>query len=187
MNLMLERVGPMTPRDRFARVIVGILVAFLLVYAWHQSRTIDRLTARLDRSDTQVATLAANYDALRESADVPAPPAEEIVGDVEDSVSPPRPPGPAGPKGRQGDPGPAGPEGAPGPAGPAGVDGKDGAGGETGDTGDTGPMGPAGPPGEPGPAGPAPTSFTFTFMGVTWTCADPEVDGTYTCTPDRGN
>lgn len=74
--------------------------------------------------------------------------------------------------------------------GPAGADGEDstvpgppGPQGEQGPQGETGPTGPQGEPGPPGPAAPPAESFTFTFLGVTYDCRDPEGDGAYTCEP----
>jgi hypothetical protein len=38
-----------------------------------------------------------------------------------------------------------------------------------------------GPKGDKGDRGPAVESFTFTFLGVPYTCTDPEMDGSYAC------
>lgn len=55
-----------------------------------------------------------------------------------------------------------------------------------GEKGDTGAAGPQGEPGEDGEDGQPPESFTFTFASTTWTCADPDKDGDYSCEPERG-
>jgi len=109
-----------------------------------------------------------------------------------------------GEQGERGPAGPVGPSGPVGPVGPAGIpggDGKDGAAGVSGPVGDIGQPGdpgPAGAQGEPGPpgaqgepgpqgpAGPPPASFTFTWLGQTFTCTDPEQDGTAVCTNNQG-
>lgn len=112
------------------------------------------------------------------------------------------PTGPAGAQGNTGAVGPSGPKGDPGVAGPPVPPGVPGSNGATGTTGDTGPRGPAGPQGETGPAGPqgkqgqpgatgakgdtgpAPSSFSFTYLGVPYTCT-PDSSGSthYTCNP----
>lgn len=104
-------------------------------------------------------------------------------------------PGAEGRDGSEGLPGGIGPVGV---AGSAGVDGTKGDTGATGPKGDTGATGPAGSdgangapgadgavgqPGANGADGQPPRSFTFTNLGVTYTCDDPEGDGDYTCTP----
>ena len=91
-------------------------------------------------------------------------------------------PGPRGEAGADSTvPGPAGPPGAdstvPGPPGPAGPQGAAGA--------DSTVPGPAGPAGERGPAGEpgsGPSSFTFTYLGMPYTCTpNPPGSSTYTC------
>lgn len=92
--------------------------------------------------------------------------------------------GATGATGSQGQPGQDGQTGAVGPAGPAGKDGQDGA------PGPVGPAGPAGPPGQNGSDGKPPTSWTFTYLGVTYTCTRNNTDDsspTYSCTPSGGN
>ncbi|EPD94621.1 hypothetical protein HMPREF1486_03174 [Streptomyces sp. HPH0547] len=122
------------------------------------------------------------------------------------------PPGPQGPAGERGSPGPSGRPGAsgtdgkPGPAGGPGAAGKDGPQGKPGEAGEAGPQGepgPQGPKGEPGaqgprgeqgpqgergPAGPAPSSWTWTYNGVTYQCT-PTSDGatSYSCQPTGGD
>lgn len=103
--------------------------------------------------------------------------------------------GPRGPRGRPGEPGLAGQDGTAGAAGADGAVGTDGAPGPAGPTGPPGPAGPAGPQGPQGPAGPAgpagedgqdgeaAEAIQFTFAGITYTCTDPENDGSYACDP----
>lgn len=109
-------------------------------------------------------------------------------------------PGPVGGAGRPGPPGAPGPAGRRGPDGPTGVDGppgdpgqttqgdrgepgKDGRDGVDGNPGPAGPDGPAGPQGAPGPQGSRPDSFSFTYLGTTYTCSDADGDGHYDCSP----
>lgn len=78
-----------------------------------------------------------------------------------------------GAAGPQGGIGPAGPSGPAGPAGPAGADGA------------PGPAGADGAPGPAGPQGPPPESFTFEWANRTYTCTDPERDGTFHCSDEE--
>lgn len=138
-----------------------------------------------------------------------APPAKRLVPSpatvtgASGAAGGPGPPGPTGPPGPPGSPGspgvnghPGGP-GSPGPGGASGAPGQPGAAGEPGAAGDAGPPGPPGEPGPsgpagptgpsgdrgaPGPTGPEPASFTFVFLGRTYTCTDPDGDGNYDCT-----
>lgn len=97
-------------------------------------------------------------------------------------MGPPGPagePGPSGSPGASGEPGEPGPTGAPGDPGSAGEAGPPGA---KGDPGPAGPQGEQGPKGERGEQGPAPSSWTFTYQGVTYRCT-PTSDGStkYAC------
>ncbi|MFS0718835.1 hypothetical protein ABC337_05080 [Arthrobacter sp. 1P04PC] len=88
-------------------------------------------------------------------------------------------PGPAGADSKV--PGPRGEKGAdstvPGPAGPPGPPGADST-----VPGPPGPAGQPGPRGEQGPAGSGPSSFTFTYLGMPYTCTpNPPGSSTYTC------
>jgi collagen triple helix repeat protein len=175
------------------------IVVWNLDRAAEAERDHDRIEAleataeeRADDIDRLVETLEAANAQLEAIGLDPVTAPEVVVGQQGD-VGPPGPPGDQGPPGS---PGPAGDPGAPGPTGPAGSTGPDGSPGEPGPAGEpgaTGPAGPAGPPGEPGPAGPqgepgpqgqpgaAPASITFTWLGTTWTCTDPDGDLAYTC------
>lgn len=126
------------------------------------------------------------------------------------------PPGPAGQPGEDGDSatGPPGPSGSPGQPGRDGADGTsatgapgapgaDGSPGAPGEPGSPGAEGPPGPQGEPGPAGaqgergekgeqgPAgspPSSWTFTYRGVTYMCTPSGSGSTaYSCEPTEGD
>ena len=111
-------------------------------------------------------------------------------------------PGPTGPAGASGQPGPSGQNGrngSNGGPGSTGATGATGAAGSPGPAGATGPQGPAGPPGkdgqdgkdgatgpqgDTGPAGPPPSSWSWTYLGVTYTCVqDSPGATTYTCSP----
>lgn len=112
-------------------------------------------------------------------------------------------PGPAGRAGQPGQPGRAGASGQPGRSGSTGPSGKPGSAGASGPPGTPGSPGTAGQPGEQGPAGPPgkdgadgkdgtdgkdgspPSSWTWTYLGVTYICT-PTSEGatTYTCEPD---
>lgn len=95
-------------------------------------------------------------------------------------------PGPSGAPGAQGASGVDGQPGTAGQPGPNGSPGPSGATGAPGEVGPAGPQGDPGPEGSPGPTGPQgpagyPASFSFTFLGVTWTCTDVDGDHAYTC------
>ena len=172
-----------------AAVAVGALFAWILLSI--QGLTVDLQTANQARD-----ALAEQVQQLGHKP-VAGPPGSR--GEPGESVV-----GPPGPRGEQGDPGPsgpAGPSGPPGKSGKDGADGSDGTAGEPGSVGATGPAGPAGPQGPQGEAGPAgpqgsagqdgadgkpPAGWTFTYQGVTYTCApvdgfDPS-DPRYQCT-----
>jgi len=98
--------------------------------------------------------------------------------------------GKAGRAGDEGDPGKGGDSGPPGSPGNSGNDGANGSDGQPGPQGAPGPEGPRGeqgPAGEQGPQGPAPSSWTFTYLGVTYTCTPSSSGSTsYSCTPSGG-
>jgi hypothetical protein len=97
------------------------------------------------------------------------------------------PMGPGGQNGSQGQEGPSGPSGTPGEPGPGPSDDQVLAGVSAYCTAHpVNCMGPQGDPGEPGaqgPPGPAPTSLKFNFLGVPYTCTDPDGDTNYECSP----
>ena len=133
-------------------------------------------TAELKRSEVALAALDAQVRELG---------GEPVVSpqDVSDN-GPVLIPGPRGETGPRGDQGPSGSAGAAGPGGLSGVDGLAGARGEPGQpgpAGEQGPQGPEGPQGVEGPPGPAPQSFTFTALGLTFVCTDPDGDGNFNC------
>lgn len=179
-----------TREDRIAGIIALVLVLVLLGVV-----VLGRLDQHQLREDLQES---------REDAQALAVQVENLGGD------PVVEPGEIGPEGPQGPPGEDGEDGRDGLDGEDGEDGVDGAQGEPGATGEAGEPGEPGPPGatgdpgptgaagEPGPAGPqgpagatGPAgqdgqdveSFTFQWGGVTYTCTDPESDGSFTCDP----
>lgn len=85
-----------------------------------------------------------------------------------------------GPAGEDGSDGSNGQDGLAGKDGQNGSQGQPGAIGPQGEPGIAGPPGPQGEPGVPGATGPAPTSFTYTFLGITYTCVN-SGDGNYVC------
>ncbi|MEP6477859.1 MAG: hypothetical protein ABJB03_00580 [Rhodoglobus sp.] len=134
-----------------------------------QGETIDNLASALDESRHQLQDNGLNPV---------APPSSELVPV----------PGPAGEPGTAGAQGPQGPRGFDGHDGIDGKDGAPGAPGTTGLDGATGPQGdpgPAGAPGNPGADGQPPTSWSFTWVGITYTCQRTEpfdaTAPTYTC------
>jgi len=166
----------------------------------------DALEANQKALLAQLEELGARPDLTAE--DLEASAEGDIV--VRGEPGPPGPPGLEGPRGPTGPPGTSGEDGAPGDPGstgaqgtdgtdgaqgPAGTDGRagepgspgpQGPAGEPGPQGPAGPAGPTGPAGEPGPQGPAgptgyPDSWTFTFLGTTYVCTDPDGDRAYTC------
>ena len=107
-------------------------------------------------------------------------------------------PGKAGKQGKAGDSGKAGADGSDGSDGSDGPDGADGKDGDKGDTGDRGPAGKDGSDGKEGSTGPKgdtgakgdqgpkgekgdpPSGWTFSYLGITYTCT-PAGGGQYTC------
>jgi collagen triple helix repeat protein len=88
-------------------------------------------------------------------------------------------------RGEPGAQGVPGPQGLPGSNGRDGIDGQPGAQGPQGEPGPAGPRGDTGSTGPQGPAGPPPASWTWTFLGITYTCTrdtgSPDAAPTYTC------
>lgn len=167
-------------------VLVLILIGLLALRGEvnTQASRADALQTNLDRSQQAVDALSQQVKSLGGTpvdaptlAPVPGPqglPGLTIVG----PMGPMGPPGPPGLAVR----GPLGPRGPPG-VGTAGRDGKDGADGHGAD-GAPGKDGTDGAPGAKGDPGSPPVSWTWTDGPRTWTCADPDGDGAYTCTSD---
>lgn len=186
------------------------------VIVW--SRIDAEMTARHDavaeanRRGEAVSTLAMDVRKLREQVKgegkTPvAPDPSEAVDDLPDRAEVPVPiPGPKGDPGRPGRDGSPGADGQPGDDGAPGTPGQDGEPGEDGAAGADGAQGPAGPEGsqgpqgEPGPPGPQgergmqgpagspPSSWTFTYRGVTYTCTPSGSGSTaYSCEPTEGD
>jgi outer membrane murein-binding lipoprotein Lpp len=203
-----ERFRP--PKRMFVAAAVGVVVllsgAAVAMFLLHQTSRIASLEDTAAERSSDVDRLADSLDATRAQLEQlgvePAAPPPEVVVDQRGDAGPqgpagragePGPPGPTGDPGTDGAPGVGGRPGEPGTTGAAGTPGPVGATGATGEPGSTGAPGepgPAGPQGDPGPAGPdgqpgsPPTSWTFTWLGTTWTCTDPDGDLAYTCTPE---
>jgi len=166
----------------------GVVAAFVLMIAggFYVSYLLFSLSARTEEQARVVESLAENLDTSRKQLQnngitPSAPPAKDVVKQVEGqpgakgdpgNEGPPGPTGPSGPSGprgpkgdtgeqgktgQEGTPGVAGevgPSGAPGVNGADGTDGTNGADGTNGVDGAVGPQGPAGPTGPQGPPGP---------------------------------
>lgn len=165
----------------------------------------DKLGQNLDKVRQQVQELCKQSHRSPKKCKPVSPPASTVSKSVP-QVGPPGQrglpgqqgiPGLPGQNGKDGQNGKPGAQGSPGPEGPyppcvampsacVGPQGPQGPAGPQGPVGPAGPQGPSGNDGHdgsPGPQGPEPDSFTFTYMGVTYTCTDPEKDGSYACTP----
>lgn len=156
-------------QERILRTTVIGMFFLMLAGGFFVSKWMFDLSTRFEERGNVVDVLAQNLDAtrkqLQENGITPsAPPAKEVVKEIQGTPGekgddgPPGSDGPAGPsgprglKGEKGDPGEDGEDGTPGVAGETGPS---GAPGVDGTDGPQGPVGPSGPPGEPGPKGPA--------------------------------
>lgn len=194
------------PADRARLGVVVVLLIVGGVFLWSVQRDRDRVADELATAHTDIAELASALATVSGQVEaLGGEPAVEVEAGVDGPELVPGPQGetgqrgPQGPEGDPGPPGPVGPMGAMGADGLAGPDGAPGSDGEVGAPGETGPAGtagapgPPGPQGEPGPAGaqgdpgPPPESWSFTWLGTTWTCTDPDGDLAYECTPTQGD
>lgn len=115
----------------------------------------DAVTEQQSIIEVLIADGEANREQLESLGQEPvAPPPQERVEDLPDTVTIRGEPGPQGPRGFPGLQGLAGPEGPPGPVGDTGPSGPPGAAGEPGEDGADGSAGAAGVPGGTGPQGP---------------------------------
>lgn len=187
-------------------LVAGVCVLGLRDH--YRGQAVEDLSSALDTSRDQVAYCADNPEARSTDACTRSvvPAASDIIESLPGPVGPvgPQgdvglmgPQGPRGATGAQGAQGPQGPrgktgatgasttgmDGSQGPPGPQGEAGPVGAQGPQGQTGPQGQQGPAGPQGPQGPQGESPNSITFTYLGVEYTCTDPDQDGNYQCTP----
>lgn len=180
-------------------VVVGVLTVGVWV-AWNEADTandtVTEIKATSEKRDDRIQGLEEALDAQREQF-VNCVDAKPGTRGCTEPIAPPAGAiGPQGVQGIQGVSGPQGIQGPPGPRGPKGDSGASGSSGSAGTIGATGPQGPAGPSGpkgdqgeqgpvgpegQTGPRGPAPDSFTWTMLGTTYTCTDPDGDGDYTC------
>ena len=202
MSRMAIRAETRRHRRGDAAAVLGAIVGGLLL-AW-VVWNVRGLQAELDNANAARDALAAQVEELGEEP-VAGPPGSRGDMGEQGPPGPPGPQGPMGPRGRpgedgedgvdgdDGEPGDPGEPGASGADGAAGADGTDGAAGPAGppgpqgEPGPTGPRGEQGPQGERGPAGPPPSSWTFTFGGVTYACTPTAEGGTqYTCAPTGG-
>jgi len=176
------------PRGRDIAVIVGV-IAIVIAVTW-TAALVSRTSAENDQLRQDVSTLAQQVRQLGGTPHVspsagpagasgspgaPGQPGAAGASGRPGSAGSPGSPGSTGATGKtgpSGSPGGPGPSGAQGPAGPPGKDGQDGKDGATGPQGDT------------GQTGPPPSSWTFTYLGVTYVCS-PDSAGatTYTCSP----
>lgn len=200
---------PFPPRWAFLVLAVLILGALSFMVYDKLSTTADKNTAQANSQTlaqdiqtvcaTQGKLMVDDRDLCVKAEQVQQNPTEAIPGPKGD----PGPPGRdgedgrtvVGPKGEPGKdstvPGPAGadstvpgPQGAPGkdatvpgPPGERGLQGERGA-----DSTVPGPQGPAGERGPQGEPGSGPSSFTFTYLGMPYTCTpNPPGSSTYTC------
>lgn len=197
---------PFPPRWAFLVLAVMILGALSFMVYDKLVTTADKNTAQANSQTlaqdiqtvcaTQGKLMVDDRDLCAKAERVQQNPTEAIPGPKGDPGAPGKDgaDGDRGPVGATGPTGPAGPAGADGPAGstgPSGAAGVPGAQGLPGPQGDPGPQGPAGADGQPGPQGPAgvngangtsPSSFSFMYMGIPYTCTpNPPGSSTYTC------
>lgn len=143
----------------------------------------EELRERTEILEQNQASLLAQLEDLGEAPDLSTEELEATGEEVLVIEGDPGPPGRQGPAGRPGRDGEDGTNGRPGSPGRPGEAGETGPPGPAGPPGEPGAPGPAGPPGERGPAGPPPESWTFTHLGMTYTCTDADADRHYECTP----
>ena len=148
-----------------------VMAAAVVVLAFVVSAQINSLGERLRQAESDRVVLARQVEQLGGVPKVSAGPRGEqgVQGPpgIHGSQGPSGPRGQTGEKGATGKPGPAG---GTGPSGSPGAPGERGPKGEQGPEGERGPQGEQGPRGENGDPGPPPTSWTYTWAGVTWTC-----------------
>jgi hypothetical protein len=180
-------------------VFILLLAAFLWVS--HENDALERQDAQFrddraelrDHSDAleeRADILEANQEALLEQIErlgaTPNLTTEQLEASGEEVIvieGQPGRPGRPGEDGRDGAPGDPGRPGRTGPEGQSGPSGPPGPAGPQGEPGETGPQGPTGDSGPQGPAGQPPESWTFTHLGQTYTCTDPDGDRHYDCQP----
>jgi hypothetical protein len=152
-------------------VITLVTVAFGF---WLFTHVVDRAEAQNRRADQAVQSAVQLCDQVRQLGGACVVDPKELRGE----------PGPGGPPGPQGPQGAQGPDGDPGPSGPAGPSGPVGVAGQPGEAG------PAGAKGDPGAAGQPPASWTWSFLGTTYTCTrdpgSPDAAPTYSCVAATG-
>lgn len=166
--------------------LVAIVLTFVTM-AWYVSSQIRDLTDQLQQAEADRAVLAQQVEQLGgvpRVAPPPGPQGEPGVPGASGEAGQPGPQGSAGPSGapgQVGEPGPSGPSGPPGLPGPSGSPGERG---EQGPAGERGPQGERGEQGARGESGPPPSSWSYTWLGITYGCS-PEGPGStaYVCSP----
>lgn len=161
-------------------IVVVVTLVVLVLGGWLWAFMTDRAETEGQRADTAVHTAFQLCEQVKRLGGACVVDPDELRGEPGET-GPPGPVGPPGEDGRDGEPGPAGPVGPTGASGPAGPQ------GPAGEPGAEGPAGPPGVAGEPGADGKPPASWTWTWLGVTYTCArdegSPTEAPTYTCRP----
>lgn len=175
-------------------ITLVVAVASLVVIQAQRNLRISEQYDHLFDAYQELAVDCASADDCFTSAPDPEDVPEATQGERGEQGEPgPRgnsgPPGPRGPAGDDGDSGP------PGTPGRAGSDGSAGSAGNPGSDGAAGPSGPAGPPGAPGTpgadgtpgaAGQPPATWSFSVLGIPYTCTRAEpfdpATPTYACT-----
>lgn len=186
--------------DWLRNIIVGVLLVGISYIIWG----IDQRARDSAQTSAEALAYANQVKVQAEAQGVEVSDLPETLEGKPGAVGPPGPQGERGETGRDGLTPPCyfapticvGPPGAQGISGMPGINGTNGVDGNPGTNGLNGEPGPQGIQGEPGvqgpqgeqgiqgsqgPQGPAVQSFTFTFLGVTYNCTDPEMDGSYSC------
>ncbi len=201
----LPRLRQRTTGSMLLGLAVAVVAAIAVLSLWRITQQRVEIDSVRSMAMQNAVDSDANANALRKAngrleaageqpVAIPAPGPAGAVGATgaagRDGLSVTGPAGPQGVRGRDGVPG-AGVNGTNGSNGTAGAAGADGA---IGATGATGPAGPAGTDGATGPAGPSgadgqpPQSWTFSYLGTSYTCTrasdfDPAAPK-YDCDPD---
>ncbi|NAS22490.1 hypothetical protein GT755_12435 [Herbidospora sp. NEAU-GS84] len=166
--------------------LVAIILTFITL-AWYVSSQIRSLADQLQQAEEDRVVLAQQVEQLGGVPRVTPPPGPQGEPGLPGAAGEPGQPGPRGSAGPSGAPGQAGEPGPSGPSGPPGIQGPSGPPGERGEPGPAGERGPQGERGEQGPrgeTGPPPTSWSYTWLGITYGCTPDQAGSTnYVCNP----
>jgi hypothetical protein len=185
-----DEVKPRRPRLWLLPLVVAVVFTAVLGALMVQINELGERVRQAENDRTILTEQVERMGGVPLVSSSAGPPGER--GDV-GRQGPSGEPGPTGPPGKTGTPGTDGGNGSPGPTGPPGqrgepgepgatVTGPPGPRGEPGEDGSPGPQGSAGPQGEQGEPGKAPSSWTWTWLGITYTCRPVESGSdTYTC------